>query len=262
MVLPGFNRSDQQTAAAGMAEMTDNGRRLHNLVRYGIVYEANYEEGEIRVSTQDGELITDWIPWATMRAGGDLSWWAPEVGEVVLLLAPSGELSNAVALPAAFSNDRRPANRETVKREVFADGAVHEYDRERHRHLIDLTGVEDEDSEIWLRGQKRIFLNAVGPEARILLRAEGEDGEIRLEAASIVMAPPPGLSEVKILGVEASPLIIQAKEISLNPNNITEAAAGSGGWLPNFDGLDIPDVAGIAGPPAVEPPPPPLELDL
>lgn len=141
MSLHGFNRSDQGTAGAGMPEMGDNGRRLHNAIRYGVVHEADYEKGEIRVAVQDGELISDWIPWITLRAGKDRFWWAPEVDEVVLLLAPSGELSNAVALPATFSNENMNADRETVQRTDFFDGAVIQYDREAHSYLVDLSGA-------------------------------------------------------------------------------------------------------------------------
>jgi phage baseplate assembly protein V len=271
-VLPGFNRSNQGTSGVGMPELTDSGRRIHNAIRYGVVAEADYEAGEIRVDLQDGELRTDWLPWITLRAGADLFWWAPEVGEVVILLAPSGELANGVAIPAAFSNGRKPASRETVQRAVFADGAVSEYDRERHRHLLDLTGVED--SEVWIRCQKRVFVNAVGPDARVLIRADGADGEIRFEAASIVFAPPPGVEEVAVTGSTGAPLIVQAERIHLNPG-IGLSVPDSGGWLPDITDLDIPDGLDIPGLPSIPeipsipevpsppsfPDPPDLELD-
>jgi phage baseplate assembly protein V len=163
----GFNRSDQGTAGVGMPEATDTARRLHNAIRYGVVHEADYDRAEIRVSVQDGELITDWLPWLTLRAFTDAYWWAPEVGEVVILIAPSGEMSNAVALPAAFSNQNQPANRPTVQRAVFADGAVVEYDRESHRYSIDLTAAPG--SEIWIQCEQEIHLNA----EKIYLNSDG-----------------------------------------------------------------------------------------
>jgi phage baseplate assembly protein V len=131
------NRDDQITSGVGAFEHTEASRRISNVIRYGVVAEADYAKAVIRVELQDGELLTDWIPWVTLRAGGDRFWWAPEVGEVMLLLAPSGELANAVALPAAFSNENQNADRETVQRQTFDDGTVIEYDREANRYTID-----------------------------------------------------------------------------------------------------------------------------
>lgn len=97
------NRDDQSTSGVGAFEHTEASRRISNAIRYGVVKEADYENALIRLELQDGELLTDWIPWITLRAGGDKFWWAPEEGEVMMLLSPSGELANAVALPAADS---------------------------------------------------------------------------------------------------------------------------------------------------------------
>jgi len=131
------NRDDQITSGVGAFEHTEGARRAANFIRYGVVAEADYEKALIRVELQDGELLSDWIPWVTLRASNDRFWWAPEVGEVMLLLAPSGELANAVALPAAFSNENQNGDRPTVQRQTFDDGTVIEYDREAHRYTID-----------------------------------------------------------------------------------------------------------------------------
>lgn len=99
----GVNRSDQLTAGVGSAEGTDHARRLSNVARYGTVQEADYTGATagfpaIRVQLQEGEILTDWIPWFTPRAGNDRVWDPPEVGEVVMVLAPSG--SSALASPS------------------------------------------------------------------------------------------------------------------------------------------------------------------
>lgn len=133
------NRDDQITSGVGAYEHTEGARRAANFIRYGVVKEADYEKALIRVELQDGELLSDWIPWVTLRASNDRFWWAPEVGEVMLLLAPSGELANAVALPAAFSDENQNGDRPTVQRQTFQDGTVIEYDREAHSYLIDTT---------------------------------------------------------------------------------------------------------------------------
>lgn len=132
-----ISRDDQTTSGVGAYEHTDSSRRVNNLIRYGVVKETNYEQGLIRVEMQDGEVLSDWIPWVTLRAGKDKFWWAPEQGEVMLVLAPSGELANAVALPAAFSNQNQNGDRETIQRQTFDDGTVIEYDRQSHTYNID-----------------------------------------------------------------------------------------------------------------------------
>ena len=143
----GLNRSFRTTARVGSKEATDTGRRVHNMIRYGVVAETDYPKGLVRVCMQQGELLSNWLPWVTLRGGpggvdeGDRFWWAPEVGEAVLLFAPSGEMAAGFVFPALFSNQNQPANRPTVQRTVFKDGAVVEYDREMHRYLIDLEQV-------------------------------------------------------------------------------------------------------------------------
>ena len=138
------NRDTQITSDVGAFEHTEASRRIANVIRYGVVKETDYEKALIRVELQDGELLTDWIPWVTLRAGNDKFWWAPEEGEVMLLLAPSGELANAVALPAAFSNQNQNATEPTVQRQTFEDGTVIEYDRAAHRYTIDATASDSE----------------------------------------------------------------------------------------------------------------------
>lgn len=136
----GVNRNDATTSGVGSAEATDQSRRTNNLIRYGVVKEADYSNAMIRVETQGGEITSDWIPWASMRAGNDKLWDPVEVGEVVMLLSPSGELANAVALPAVFSGNNQNGDRAGLHRRTYEDGTVVEYDRQAHRLTVDTTG--------------------------------------------------------------------------------------------------------------------------
>lgn len=151
----GVNRSDQQTAGVGSAESTDHARRLSNVARYGTVAEADYTGATagfpaIRVQLQDGEILSDWVPWFTPRAGKDRVWDPPEVGEVVMLLAPSGDLANGVAIPGLFSNGNANGDRAGLQRRTFDDGTVVEYDREAHKLTIDAT---ESDGEVLVKVQ-------------------------------------------------------------------------------------------------------------
>ncbi len=114
-------------------------RRFNNLLRLGIIAEADYPAGKVRVSS--GELLTTWIPWLTRRASNDTDWWAPEIGEQVLLLSPAGDPAQAVALPAVYQQ-AHPANgdRATMRRTDFADGGFVQYDRASGELAINVVG--------------------------------------------------------------------------------------------------------------------------
>lgn len=129
------------------ADLADLRRRFENTVRLGTIAEADYPAARVRVAI--GPLRTAWLPWLTSRAGADRSWHAPELGEQVVVLSPSGDLAQGVVLPAIFYN-AHPANAATptVHRATYADGAVIEYDRAAHELKLTIPG--------------RITLNATG----------------------------------------------------------------------------------------------------
>lgn len=112
--------------------MAEHDRAIQQTVRVGRV--AALDPAAARVQVAIGQLTTGWIPWLTLRAGPDASWWAPEPGDQVLVLTPGGRGEQAVALPALYSDAHpAPADAATVRRDVYADGAVVEYDRAAHR---------------------------------------------------------------------------------------------------------------------------------
>ena len=114
------------------ARVADLERRLANVTRPGTVVEADYAKARLRVKI--GANTTAWLPWMTSRAGGDRSWHAPEIGEQVLVLSPSGDMAQGYIVPSVFQNDfGAPANAETMHRTEYEDGAIVEYDRENHR---------------------------------------------------------------------------------------------------------------------------------
>ena len=75
-------------------------RRLGNVIRLGTILAVDPTASRCKVML-DTELITTWLPWMTQRAALDAAtWWAPSLGEQVVVLSPSGELSVAVVLPS------------------------------------------------------------------------------------------------------------------------------------------------------------------
>ena len=80
-------------------------RRLENIARVGTIAEVHTGR-PARCRIRCGNITTNWIPWVTGRAAGEAGsvWWPPKVGEQCLMLAPGGDLMNAVVLPGAYSD--------------------------------------------------------------------------------------------------------------------------------------------------------------
>lgn len=122
------------------AAVAENDRRLANLIRFGHV--SSLDEANARVKVDCGDLTTDWLPWATLRAGPDKTWHAPEVGEQVLVLAPSGDMAQAAVLPAFYSDaNPAPANVKTKHLTKYQDGTEVQYDRAAHQMRMTLNAA-------------------------------------------------------------------------------------------------------------------------
>lgn len=110
----------------------DVDRRLENLLQLGTI--ASVDLQAARVTVAAGELTTAPLPWLTARAGDARTWWAPSVGEQVLLLAPGGDLKRGMVLPAVFSTaNPAPANADKLHHTTYPDGAIVEYDAAAHK---------------------------------------------------------------------------------------------------------------------------------
>ena len=102
-------------------------RRQGNIYRVGVIAAVDAAQGLATVDL--GDLVTDWLPWLTPRAGLDRAWSTPDVGEQVAILTP-GDPSQGVIIGSLFSN-AKPANGDDGKdrRLTFSDGTVVEFDR-------------------------------------------------------------------------------------------------------------------------------------
>jgi len=103
-------------------------RRLANVIRIGTVIAADYSGAKVIVRCDD--IRTDWLPWITHRAGNDRDWWAPDIGEQVLVLAPSGQMDAAVVLPALYSDaSPEPAASADIHTIRYGNGDTVTHDR-------------------------------------------------------------------------------------------------------------------------------------
>jgi phage baseplate assembly protein V len=114
-------------------ESTEMDRRLSNLIKFGTVQEVDYPHAVVRVKA--GDILSGWLPWQTQRAGNNITWHAPEIGEQVIVLSPSGEMNQGVVLTGLYQSLKPPPVATADKHHiVYSDGAVIEYDRATH-HL-------------------------------------------------------------------------------------------------------------------------------
>lgn len=116
-----------------MNDLATLARLIENLIRFGTVAEVQLKPPRVKI--RSGAVLTRWLPWLAIRAGQDQIWNPPTVDEQVVLLSPSGQLGNGVALTGLFSN-QHPANgdQEGLHRCSYRDGTVLEYDAIAH-HL-------------------------------------------------------------------------------------------------------------------------------
>lgn len=107
--------------------ITDLLRRLDNLIRIGIIAAVDHQAARCTVKT--GGLTIPNLSWLALRAGSSLDWDPPTLGEQCLLLSPSGEPAQGIALIGLFSQQRpAPSNSANLRRRVYPDGAVIDYD--------------------------------------------------------------------------------------------------------------------------------------
>ncbi|WP_264686590.1 phage baseplate assembly protein V [Wolbachia endosymbiont (group B) of Rhopobota naevana] len=112
-------------------------RKLANIVRIGVVKEVDYEKAKVRVKI--GELLTDFLPWITSRAGEERSWLPPSINEQVVILSPLGELSLGVVLPGIYQQKySAPENKKEVSSLTFQDGTKLSYDKDKHHLEIEV----------------------------------------------------------------------------------------------------------------------------
>lgn len=131
-------------------------RRISNLLRVGVIEQADYAKALVRV--QLGGLTSEWLPWVTRRAGGDIDWWAPEVGEQVMVLSPSGLQEDAFVLPALYSNSRpEPEQSPDLHTVRYANGDIVRHNRSTGAWFIQCAG------EIIVQAGGNVTLIAAGP---------------------------------------------------------------------------------------------------
>lgn len=109
-------------------ETQEMDRRIANTIAMGVIEEVDYANPP-RARVRIGQVLTGWLRMGMARAGRNTDWSVFEIGEEVLVAAPSGDLRNAVVV-CALNNGVHPARAGSadIRRIDFGDGTsvVHE----------------------------------------------------------------------------------------------------------------------------------------
>lgn len=137
-----------------MTNLAEILRLIANLIRLGTIAEIDHAQALVRVAT--GELLTDWLPWITARAGTTKDWNPPTQGEQVLLLSPSGDLSQAIIL-LSLNSSANPAPQQSadVWFIQFPDGTSATYNHAQHQLTLDIKG----DTALLVTGNQHISID-------------------------------------------------------------------------------------------------------
>lgn len=107
-------------------QLADLARRVANMIRTGRVAEVDHAAARVRV--QSGDILTEWLPWQTHRAGNTRTWNPPTIGEQVMILSPSGEPAAGMVIPALYCQDHQAPDTSPDTHVIeYPDGAIISY---------------------------------------------------------------------------------------------------------------------------------------
>ena len=171
----------QRGARTGDLQDPDTARlnqQVSNLIHRGLVVSVDLQNAVATVHV--GEVQTAALPWLTTRAGGDITWWAPEAGEHVAILCPSGSLSQGVIIGSLYCGaNPAPSNSADQNVTKYSDGTTITYDRAAHMFTVQAVGAVT----INIQGNATLTAQAVAVSAQNGLTLTGAltvDGDLTL----------------------------------------------------------------------------------
>ncbi|MDD9334256.1 MAG: phage baseplate assembly protein V [Bartonella sp.] len=182
-------------------EITDLKRRVANMVVVGKISHVDHKNARYRVKS--GNLVSDWIPDTQARAGKTRSYEGRDIGEQVVVISSSGDLSQGVIVGSIHTDANQAADNGNIHRTIYPDGTSLEYDDEQNSYSIHIKS-----------GGKFILTIADG------VSLKGESGKLELTA-------PDGIK------------IVSESDISLNAKGNISLKADSGVSLNSNDSISF-----------------------
>lgn len=94
LIIPGLGTNDPiEIIIQLMQKVSSIDRKIHNLVRFGVVTKTYPAKNKVRVSIDGEESGTSFdLPWCPMYAANTRSWEIPQKNEQVIIISPNGNL--------------------------------------------------------------------------------------------------------------------------------------------------------------------------
>ncbi len=144
-----------------MQDIGELQRQISQMLRIGTVVQI--VGGTDTAIVEIGGVQSDPMQWAVQRAGDDAEWWAPSLGEQVLVFAPYGDMAQAIIVLSLYQDAyTAPSTNPNVRRRTYSDGAVEQYDKSAHAYLLQIPSggsftVQVGDSSMTLTDGKLTF---------------------------------------------------------------------------------------------------------
>jgi phage baseplate assembly protein V len=162
----------------GQAELE---RRLANLIRIGVIQETNHADKKLRVSM--GNTHTAWLPWPAEIGNNFIQWRPLRVGQQVIVIAPSGELNQAVIVGQLYGGGIDAPSTDAQKDLIqFEDGTQIEYDSATHSLTATIKDTKikaDQKSILLQNSASRLNLTAEA------LKLESNGSSVELDATGV-----------------------------------------------------------------------------
>lgn len=179
--------------------------QVANMIRTGTVTAIYADEGLVDVEIE--KILKKRMPFLTMRAGVDKTYWMPSLGEQGAVLSPSGNLANAFFLPALNSIDNPVSEDDpNLTTREWEDGAKETYDKATHAYQfqIDPEKRREINLDVILDTFDGSHIKQDGSETEIK-RTEGtlkiDGSETKIERATGILKAILGTNQVELSAV-------------------------------------------------------------
>lgn len=164
--------------------LSETHRLLANLIRIGTITDLDVENAKVKVRVAGS--VTDWMPWVTSRAGPVRNWNPPRPGEQVVILAPYGDIAQAVVLPSLYRDKYpKPDGTKYTQSTVFPDGTIVAYDTSTNTVNVTVAGdgkVIVNCKEATIKATTKITLDT--PNVKVTGDVEA-DGDVKAGTVSL-----------------------------------------------------------------------------